>query len=278
MQQKEVVELSSQVLLDYYRNNLQPFFDACSDEVVWMGPAQGQFIRGKDAMLEAFGREENTLTFEVFDFAATPMRTGTPEVVEVLMTFTVDTFWPDGTTNRVNQRISLLWANCRKDPKITFVHISNEIAYDDRDTIYPLHYTDSISHNMPLVGQSESRKLTFRGTDKTIYIFNYDRIMYISSGGTHCFVHSISGTFEVIETLLSIQKRYDDLFVRVHASHTVNINYVEGISRFKVHMIGGTLIPVPERKYTKVKAHLLEEFRKMGLELPVGSACEDADL
>ena len=87
----------------------------------------------------------------------TPLATTSNRVVEIIMFFMVDTIWPDNSMNRVNQRIHLSWIMNNEVPQIRLCHISNAISYDERDTIYPVHY-DSKFRGMPLAGVSRSER------------------------------------------------------------------------------------------------------------------------
>ena len=43
----ELIEQSLNIITEYYSNNLQPFFDSLSDDVLWIGPVEGQEMRGR---------------------------------------------------------------------------------------------------------------------------------------------------------------------------------------------------------------------------------------
>lgn len=95
----ELAELTANLLLRYYDNDIQPFLDHCHEDVLWIGPAQGQMVQSKEALVEAFGRETHDLRFAVYNLTTYPMYIST-HCSEVLLTFVVDTFWPDGQMNR----------------------------------------------------------------------------------------------------------------------------------------------------------------------------------
>lgn len=143
MRSEDIAELSARVLLAYYDNDIEPFLDACHPSVLWIGPGEGQIIQTQETLRNTFYAEKNNLTFAVHDLSVTTLPTGSPSVFEVVLMFLVDTFWPNGVSGRVSQRIHLSWVGCKETPRILLCHISNAIAYDERDTIYPLHYDET---------------------------------------------------------------------------------------------------------------------------------------
>ena len=137
MRSEDIAELSARVLLAYYDNDIEPFLNACHPNVLWIGPGEGQIIQTQETLRNTFYAEKNNLTFAVHDLSVTALPTGSPSVFEVVLMFLVDTFWPNEATGRVSQRIHLSWVGCKETPRILLCHISNAIAYDERDTICP---------------------------------------------------------------------------------------------------------------------------------------------
>ena len=59
------IRQSVHIITEYYENHLQPFFDAADDDLLWIGPAENQWMQGKATILAAFAQEDGThhLTF-----------------------------------------------------------------------------------------------------------------------------------------------------------------------------------------------------------------------
>lgn len=252
----KITSLSSDILIQYYENNTQPFFDHCHADILWMGPAMKQMIRTKKALVEAFANEDNPLRFKVYDLTATPFYISA-NCTEVLLTYIVDTFWPNGDSNRIYQRITLTWEIKKDLPRIRVCHISNPIDYDERDSIYPVHYLENHSH-MTLFMES-SEKLSFKGKNRAVLYTSPEQILCMESMGNHTLIHLSSQSFECTERLSAISKRLNDRFLRCHASYLVNTLYVQSIERFTLTLTNGKKIPIPEKKYTSVKAILLRK-------------------
>lgn len=252
----EITALSSDILTQYYENNTQPFFDHCHPDVLWLGPAEKQMIRSKKALVESFEKEDNQLHFKLYNLTATPIHISS-SCTEVLLTFIVDTFWPNGDSNRVHQRITLTWEIKKDLALIRVCHISNPIDYDERDSIYPVHYLES--HATMTLYRESAEKLSFKGTNRSILYTSPEQILYMESIGNHTRIHLHTQSFECIDRLSAINKRIPDGFLRCHSSYLINPLYVESIERFALTMTDGKKIPVPEKKYTAVKAMLLKK-------------------
>lgn len=260
MKIQEISELSESVLTRYYDNDIKPFLDACHRDVMWIGPAENQIIRTREALVAAFGAEQHQLKFVLNNLTVVPLAMGSSTVFEIVMMFLVDTIWPDSSMNRVKQRIHLTWVVENGVPYIRLCHISNAIRYDERDNIYPVHYEDSYSE-MVLAGMERSKRVIINSPDKSLVYLNWSWVMYAETKGTHAVVHTIDGSFESVQSLRLIEKRYSDLFVRCHESYLVNPDYVARISRLRIELTNGKILPVPEKKYTAVKAILTERER-----------------
>lgn len=256
MRAQDIAALSAKVLLSYYDNEIRPFLEFCHEDVVWIGPAQGQIIRTREGLARAYAQEDNRLKFAVHNLSVTPLATSSPSVFEVLMTFLVDTFWPDGSTNRVDQRIILSWVNCRDAPRILVCHISNAIAYDERDRIYPVHYEKTYGEEVVPATSPRSGRICLRGVGRTTLYLDRDDVVYVESQGTHSLVHTTEGTCESVETVSAIARRYGDLFVRCHTSYLVNPAHVTLVTRCKAKLSCGAVLPIPEKRYTAIKREL----------------------
>lgn len=210
-------------------------------------------LRTKKAITEAFSRENHSLRFVLHDLTLIPISVGSRQACEILAFFRVDTIWPDGSSNQVLQRIQLTWCLQAGEPRIRVCYISNAISYDNRDFIYPVHYAES-HRKMSLAGEAPSKRLSFRGPNKSLIYLNRDHILCIETSGRHTILHTIDDDFESPESLSTIERRYPDDLIRCHQSYLINPDRVTQIRRFELQLTGGTVLPNPEKKYTAVKA------------------------
>lgn len=257
MSNLSLVERSSEILTKYYENDIQPFLDAMHPEILWIGPAENQIFRGKARLEAAFRAEQNTLHFELHDLVILPVETGSPRTVEVILLFRVDTFWPDGTTNQVKQRIQLTWVQAGGQMYIRVCHISNAIIYDMRDGIYPLNYSDRYQTQI-LAGQQRAPRLVIKGAHKSTLCLSWEEILYIETFETHSLIHTMDDTYEALPSLRQIEQMSNGFLMRCHKSFLFNPHHVQEIARFYLRMPDGSRLPIPEKKYTALKAAIIQ--------------------
>lgn len=260
---KNCVESSIYMTTEYYKNNLEPFFSNMTDDVVWHGPAIGQRIAGIDNMRKAWGSENNVLTFELGDIEAQYTQV-VPSACEVMLMFVVTTYYPNGDAYSVFQRIHFSWADCTvidenghksRVPKFYMIHISNPISQHSSDFIYPVHYNEICDQQKSPV---QEKRISLRGIDNVFYVLSVSSIVWAESEpGQHCSVHLLDKVINVRASVAEIERQTKGTLVRVHSGYIVNPKEVVSVRRFSVELSDGSVIPVPEKKYTAVKKLLI---------------------
>jgi|GEM_PF-60285 hypothetical protein len=268
----KLVDKSISIITRYYDNEIQPYLDSLDEDVLWIGPAERQWIRGRDNLVAAFGNENNPLTFKMGNISATPITTGR-STCEIILTYIVITNYPDGTQLKHNQRIQMTWVeyhnktpegSITRKQKIKMIHISNAFPYDKRDNIYPVHYQDVVQNDSEIKTPSEGKRLLVRDKSQSTHLLSVNSIYWIESydNSTHTLIHMKDGELISIESLSSISDKYSDCLIRIHASYLVNPVFAKKISRFELEMTDGAILPIPEKKYTSVKRELTEWITK----------------
>lgn len=147
MTTKELIDRSISIVTEYYKNNLQPFFEYMSEDVLWIGPAEGQELRGRETMISAFSAETHKLTFTMGPIRAVCVSPN-EFMHEIILQYEIYTHYPNGNTDFHNQRLQYSWYEKTVQTangfdsrwEIAMMHVSNAWHYDSQDTIYPLHY------------------------------------------------------------------------------------------------------------------------------------------
>lgn len=258
MNQQAVADLSAELIVKYYENDYMPFLEHMDDDALWYGPAEGQFLHGREQMIAVWNAEEHNLKFSLGNMEVAHISSH-PAFCDVMLSFYVTTHYPDNHDITLKQRILLTWCERiiedgsgarTRNPQILVCHISNPHTKHSDDVIYPNRFHEVLHQTRiePLHG----RRIHFHGLDRSDYFFLADTIIRIEAahGGKHSIVVTAEGEVEVAQTVTKLEKQYGRLFLRCHQSYLVNPDYITNIRRFKVTLSDGTELPIPEKKYT----------------------------
>lgn len=277
MKKQDLVQKSIEIITAYYDNNLQPFFDCISDNVLWFGPRGGQELRGKEEIIKAWSSQENPLQFTLGNIKAKAVSTGGSNL-EVLLEYYVNTHFPDGSMDQHHQRLHYSWGIHHQKAEAYMIHISN-ITDDNSDNqinaaassqeepgrgtikIYAANHEDSRRDAVaipPAGSRVYFRTVYGKSANEVTYYFNSLHILYIESTdrSTHSRVHTLEGPYDAIERLRYFEEKFGDTLLRAHASFLVNPLYVRSVTRFRLTLSDGTTLPIPEKKYTAFKKKL----------------------
>ena len=138
---KKIVDLSADILLKYYDNDIQPFLDHLNDNALWYGTAEGQHLQGKESIVADWSAENNPLTFTVNNLKLASASCGTAMCV-VVMDYTVITHYPSGNDITIHQRLAFTWCQLRDQgsrrnipPRGLLCDITNLHPKSDEDLI-----------------------------------------------------------------------------------------------------------------------------------------------
>lgn len=267
MKKDELIQKSTYIITEYYRNNLEPFFTSIADDVLWIGPRGGQMMRGKEMIIKTWTEEETNLLFSMGNIAAESVSAGRSNL-EVLLEYYVYTYFPDGRTDQHHQRLHLSWgAEAEKKdgkreliPKIYMIHISNISAdMPAENKVYAATPAESrLDARDTIFSRMTFKTVCGKGTDDVTYYFNPATILWIESAdsGRHSLIHSLEGDFRSVERLRYFEENFSEMLIRAHTSFLVNPLYVRALKRFEVTMSDGTVLPIPEKKYTAFRRKL----------------------
>lgn len=256
---------SAYIITEYYANNLDPYFEAMDKDFLWLGPSQGQWVYGKDKLKEMYANESHNLTFDLGNMT-TSMRMMGSAVCEVIVAFDLTTHYPDNEIVHCRERVHFTWEKKKTTDKKgkslkewmwMTCHISDEQQQDPRDSLYPVHLNDYLIKQQ--TETARSRRVVVSDTTNVTHYLIDTSIMWIENVGSHSIIHMTDGSeLECKNTVNEIFKLYPKKFYRPHVSYLINLIYVQSITRFEITMLDQTYIPVPEKKYTKVKKDIAE--------------------
>ena len=270
MDTNDIIKLSNHIVIEYYSNNLKPFFDHLDNDVIWFGPADKQILRSKQAIISAWSKEKSDLTFTMGNIQEYPVPL-TSKCCNIIITFPIYTHYPDGTSHLHNQRIDFTWIERRilennayvTVPRLIKIHISNAFRLSDEDFIYPVH---SKANNTGQIVSSISNGsyILFKGKDGQIYNYLSDSILWIEkhNEGRNAVIHTMTDAVLCVEKTDMFLQKYPDVFLTPHTSYLINPIHIASIKRFSVTLDNEKQLPISEKKYTRFKADFAEWIRQ----------------
>ena len=265
MKSKEMVDLTNDIVQRYYKNDIQPFLDHVDEKVLWYGPAKGQFLSGKQAILDAWADEKHSLSFSLGNVRLDHISSHN-SYCEVMMSFPVTTHYPDGGSITMDQIIHITWCERKTDdkkkvPRMLVVHISDLYQKHKDDNIYPVHLNEVYNGRLPVTDLG--KRLYFRGMDSSDLYLLSNTIIWVESTtyGRHAILHTTDGDFQASSSTAVLEKDYPDLLMRCHECYLVNPRFIVSIKRFNVTLSDGKVLPIPEKKYTAFKKAVYERFK-----------------
>lgn len=258
MNRKELIEKSIQIITEYYKGNVDLFLNSVSDNVLWFGPRAGQMLKGKDTMTEIWSHAENNAWFTMSGLSAETTSTGRNNL-EVMLEYYVYTHFPEGNVYQHHQRLHLSWGNTDRsnDPQVCMIHISNISDGDAFDgKVYATEPSesraDAIHSHIPDVPE---KIITINGMNDLTYFLQPSSILWIESTdhAKHSIIHTVEENLLSPEPVRSLEKKCNEFLLRCHSSYLVNPLYIFSLKRFSVTLNDGTVLPVPEKKYTSFR-------------------------
>lgn len=269
MNPKELQEKSMKILVKYYQNDVEPFLNALHPNVLWIGPLDGQVIYTKEAMVRAYMKDTNNITFHLLGLKSHIIHS-TSVQCDILMTFIVDSFYPNGEVIRCNQRILLSWTNDIKtkkkmktepEPLILTCFIANALPSHEKDTIYPNNFTYT-PFAQSYIASAGCKHFSAKGANHELLYLSDREILYIESKRPGCVIHTMQTDFYSSESVSEIYKKCSDILIRTHICYLVNPLYIRSVERFFVTLSTGVVLPIPEKKYTNVKKQIAQAIDK----------------
>lgn len=278
MRNTELEQLTVDMVTQYYKMNNEPFFTYADENILWLGPRAGQMISSKEALVSFFTAETTSLTFSLRGMTAYDVQTG-PGRWEIILQFLVTTIFPTGEMHEHNQRMQFSWVKKTKGGKgksdtdsgpdytIRVLNISN-LGLMEKMSLYAKSASESAEDASYVHTPGERGPICiFKGMHDESYYLSVSEILYLESESRarHCVIHFLDANIPPLacrEKLNTIQERYPDAFFRPHICYLINPLYVTEISRFRVKLLGGKVLPIPEKKYTSVKEALRQRLEQ----------------
>lgn len=260
MKQKEISSLTLDLIAKFFNGQPQPLLDHLDDNVLWIGPLDSQALRSKEELADVLFRSRENASYTLGDISTLITPVG-KKGMNIVLFYNVLLYLEDGSSIINRQRTLISWAEQKSQedgegdsvPRIAMIMISNANATTAGQLI-PV--SDPIAS--ATASQIGTNHIMIRGMKDESHFMNADSIIYIESTDSshHSLVHTITGTLHCQDKVTVMAEKYSKYFLRSHASYLVNPRYIRSLKRFSLTLSNGTVLPVPEKKYTSFKKQL----------------------
>ena len=179
--------------------------------------------------------------------------------MNIVLFYDVLAHLPEGTSVVSRHRTLLAWEEQKfqindeeeSAPRLTMIMISN--AFSSEGNRFPFDEIPSRAKTAEL-----PKRILVRGMKDESHYLDADSVIYIESTDSshHSLIHTENKVIPCLDKVTSLAERYSDCLLRCHASYLVNPFYVRSLKRFSLTLADGTVLPVPEKKYTAFKRML----------------------
>lgn len=259
MKQKEISALSLEIVGQFFDGDPDPLIDHLSETVLWFGTRDGQFYRGKDRLTAVLLSAHEKATYTLGNMSTQLSPVG-KKGLNIVLFYDVFSHLPEGTSIVNRQRTLLSWEEQKLQsgdeeesvPRLTMIMVSN--AFSGTGTVFS-------ASDLPARAKAAAelpKRILVRGMKDESHYLDADGVVYIESTDSshHSLIHTEDGVIPCLDKVTSLAERYGDCFLRSHASYLVNPFFVRSLKRFSLTLADGTVLPVPEKKYTAFKKML----------------------
>ncbi len=258
MKQKEISALSLEVVSQFFDGNPEPLMDHLSENVLWLGPRDGQFLHGKDLLCRIIREWHENITYSLGNISTQISPVG-KKGMNVILFYDILAHLPEGTSVVNRQRTLLAWEEQKLQvgdeedsaPRMTMIMVSN--SFSSEGNRFPFDEIPARAKTGEL-----PKRILVRGMKDESHYLDADGVIYIESTDSshHSLIHTEDKIIPCLDKVTSLAERYGDCLLRCHASYLVNPFYVRSLKRFSLTLSDGTVLPVPEKKYTAFKRML----------------------
>ena len=258
MKQKEISALSLEVVSQFFDGTPGPLIEHLSENVLWLGPRDGQFLRGKDVLCSIMQGWQEKIVYTLGNMSTQISPVG-KKGMNIVLFYDILAHLPEGTSVVSRQRTLLAWEEQRLQtndeeesvPRLSMIMVSN--TFSSEGNHFPFDELPARTKTAEL-----PKRILVRGMKDESHYLDADGVIYIESTDSshHSLIHTENKVIPCLDKVTSLAERYGDCLLRCHASYLVNPFYVRSLKRFSLTLSDGTVLPVPEKKYTAFKRML----------------------
>lgn len=265
-QESEVIRLTQECLNRYWKLDMEYALEMMDDDVTWVGAEQQEFLHGIDAVRANF--DELLLSLRSChllnqEFIVTQNCGKTCAVTGRYLVTTDD---ENEYFLQAQQRCTFIWELKKDKYKIKHIHVSNpmgelKIKKGERfvNTMGKMAKQYLENKINSVIDKSQITVNDINGATRFVYL---TEIMYVYSDKNDTILHTINEEIRFRMRISEFSKQLNKNFIHVHRSYIININYMEKMERYNITMKDGSIIPVPVKKYNKLREFMTNIHNK----------------
>ncbi|HFL2515607.1 TPA: LytR/AlgR family response regulator transcription factor [Clostridioides difficile] len=264
---ENVVEYTEYMLREYYHLNIDPFFSVLDTDIMWIGPGN-LFVFGEMAVKSYFKDGFIMPYIEIEDIELYQLKREKDSCI-VVGRFYCHTKQDADKVVAANQRVTIHFRqyNENKSVKITHMHVSNEWNELVDDEVFPFKVSvQTYRYVQKLVTESIAKKcstkIELRNNSGLQYI-DPDMVVYAEAIGKYTVVHFVDKIVTIKQLIGEIELLFPEIFCRPHRGYLVNCKFIAYVKRYRITMITGAIIPIPEKRYFKVREEIATIMQKV---------------
>lgn len=261
---KELEDKTCEVLVQFYRQNVDEMIKVLHRDVLLIGAAKGQHLTGSEDVTKMI-RRSNLMKCYMFDkeFKGLLQR---DDMGIVAGTFCVRTVVESGEIVQARQRVTFVWKMQDGEWKILHMHISNPIEVKREAEELPYRSDmETYQYIQDIMKTKMGNKISFRDVQQKEHYMREDNVLYVEADGANCIVHCMDEEVVVKSRISDWEKKLSGRFLRIHRSYIVNMQHVSSMKRYQISICDGTILPVPEKEYKKIHENVRKWQDNKGL-------------
>lgn len=248
----------------FYNDGIIDFADYLDDDVVWYGPNENSVIRGKENLIGSLTGHSGKISFSVENMTVDLIPAGSG-CTTVVLAYRLVADYGGGRVSAFGQHLVLTVNRRKKNGEYVWncpvIHVSDTVRSGRKAG-------DTFLVDEEFVGRADSyiksrtgvRKIAFRGEGNSTVFIPEDSVIYAEAGkGVKCWLHLAKETVAVNMLLKDVTAKLPAYYYRCHSSFTVNTRMISSVAAYRITLVNGEEIPVPEKKYAKVKKEIGEK-------------------
>lgn len=245
----QALKLTQYILEQYWQRNLEPLLSYISDDILWIGSMDEEYLHGKEAMVKRIKENNQEMPIVYLDDQEYEVvQNGSNDCV-IVGRYKAYTKPESKMILTEKQRITFVWSKEKDKLLIKHIHLSNVLHIQEDDERFPTKAgKENYDYLMRIMAErSRNEVITVKDENHASRIINFSDIMYITSIGNYILISlsSEKDALKVRGNLSTFTEKLSDNFIQPSRSFTVNKSYIKKLEGKMLVMIDGEKFYIP---------------------------------